>query len=179
LQEAQLGFAGEKTAIGDAIALSVKRLRDRPQESRVLILLTDGANTAGEIEPLKAAELAAQSSVKIYTIGIGADEMVKPGLFGTRFGARRVNPSADLDETSLQTIAQNTGGQYFRARSLEDLEKIYAVLDTLEPSEQEAEIFRPTRALFYWPLGTALLLSGIWLFSSLIPRSVMEGNHHG
>ncbi len=178
LQEAQLGFAGEKTAIGDAIALSVKRLRDRPQESRVLILLTDGANTAGEIEPLKAAELAAQSRVKIYTIGIGADEMVKPGLFGTRFGARRVNPSADLDEASLQTIAQNTGGQYFRARSLEDLEKIYAVLDTLEPSEQEAEVFRPTRALFHWPLGLALLLSSIWLLSALLPRRSTEGNHN-
>lgn len=178
LQEAQLGFAGEKTAIGDAIALSVKRLRDRPQESRVLILLTDGANTAGEIEPLKAAELAAQSRVKIYTIGIGADEMVKPGLFGSRFGARRVNPSVDLDEASLQAIAQGTGGQYFRARSLEDLEKIYAVLDTLEPSEQDAEMFRPTRALFYWPLGLALLLSAAWLLGSMLAATAIRERSH-
>lgn len=163
LQEAQLGFAGEKTAIGDAIALSVKRLRDRPQESRVLILLTDGANTAGEIQPLKAAELAAQSQVKIYTIGIGADEMIKPGLFGTGFGARRINPSADLDEDTLRTIASSTGGQYFRARSLQDLQQIYAVLDTLEPSEQDSEVFRPTKSLFYWPLSLAFAISALWL----------------
>lgn len=162
LQEAELGFAGEKTAIGDAIGLGVKRLRDRPQDSRVLILLTDGANTSGEIEPLKAAELAAQAKVKIYTIGIGAEQMLQPGLFGTSFGSRTVNPSRDLDETTLRSIASSTGGQYFRAKSLDDLEKIYTVLDTLEPIEQEQETFRPTKSLFFWPLGSALCLSFLW-----------------
>ena len=170
LQEAELGFAGEKTAIGDAIGLSVKRLRDRPQDSRVLILLTDGANTSGEIEPLKAAELAALAKVKIYTIGIGADQMVQPGLFGTSFGSRTVNPSRDLDETTLRSIASSTGGQYFRAKSLNDLEKIYTVLDTLEPIEQEQETFRPTKSLFFWPLGSALCLSFLWFLCVLIDK---------
>ena len=80
LQEAQLGFAGEQTAIGDAIGLSIKRLKNRPAQSRVIILLTDGANTAGELEPRKAADLAKQAGVKIYTVGIGANEMIEPGF---------------------------------------------------------------------------------------------------
>lgn len=159
LQEAQLGFAGEKTAIGDAIGLAVKRLRQRPETSRVLILLTDGANTAGQVSPLQAAELAAKAKVKIYTLGIGADEMVVPGIFGSNFGARRINPSADLDEKTLRAIAEQTGGQYFRARDPEELENIYALLDQLEPIEQDAETFRPTMALFYWPLALAFLAS--------------------
>ncbi len=159
LQEAQLGFAGEKTAIGDAIGLSVKRLRERPESSRVLILLTDGANTSGEVKPLKAAELAKQENIKIYTVGVGASEMTVPGLFGSNFGSRRINPSADLDETSLQAMADMTGGRYFRARNPEELNNIYAILDKLEPVEQEAEVFRPVRNLFYWPLGLALVSS--------------------
>ncbi|MCV6626834.1 MAG: VWA domain-containing protein, partial [Cellvibrionaceae bacterium] len=103
LAEAETGFAGEKTAIGDAIGLAIKRLRQRPAESRVLILLTDGANTAGEVSPLQAAELAAQTQVKIYTIGVGAEEMQVSSMFGLM--NRTVNPSADLDEETLKTIA--------------------------------------------------------------------------
>ncbi|GAB3091603.1 VWA domain-containing protein [Aestuariicella hydrocarbonica] len=167
LQEAQLGFAGEKTAIGDAIGLGVKRLRERPQDSRVMILLTDGANTSGQISPLKAAELAAKAKVKIYTIGVGADEMVTPGLFGSSFGARRINPSADLDESTLKSIAQQTGGIYFRARSPEDLQTIYLQLDKLEPIDQEAEVFRPTQSLFYWALALALGLCAFMFLQRL------------
>lgn len=159
LKEARLGFAGEKTAIGDAIGLATKRLMKRPESDRVLILLTDGANTAGEIEPIKAAELAAQAKVKVYTIGIGATEWVMPGLFGGSFGARRVNPSMDLDEKTLTTIAEQTDGRYFRARNVDELESIYAELDVLEPIEQEAESYRPTASLFYWPLTVAFVLS--------------------
>lgn len=165
LQEAQLGFAGEKTAIGDAIGMAVKRLRDRPQDSRVMILLTDGANTAGQVKPLKAAELAAQSQVKIYTIGVGADQMQTKGFLG--LGKRTINPSADLDEPTLRSIAEQTGGQYFRARSPEELHKIYEILDTLEPIEQEAEVFRPTLSLFFWPLGIALALIGCLVLQRL------------
>jgi Ca-activated chloride channel family protein len=159
LQEAQLGFAGEKTAIGDAIGLAVKRLRERPESSRVLILLTDGANTSGEVTPLKAAELAKQEHIKIYTIGIGASEMTVPGLFGSNFGSRRINPSADLDEGTLETIANSTGGRYFRARNPEELNNIYSILDALEPVEQDAEVFRPVKSLFYWPLCLAFVAS--------------------
>lgn len=159
LQESRLGFAGEKTAIGDAIGLATKRLLERPENSRVVILLTDGANTAGEVEPLQAAELAKQSHVKIYTIGIGANELVVPGILGSSFGARRINPSMDLDETTLRTIAESTGGQYFRAENTAELSQIYKQLDILEPQEQEAESYRPINALFYWPLALAFALS--------------------
>ena len=159
LTESQIGFAGQETAIGDAIGLAVKRLRDRPAESRVLILLTDGQDTASSVRPLDAAKLASKLAIKIYTIGIGADEMTLPGLFGSSFGSRQVNPSAELDEEGLQQIAKLTGGQYFRARNPQELANIYAMLDQLEPVEQETATYRPRQALGYLPLLAALLLS--------------------
>lgn len=165
LKEAQLGFAGEQTAIGDAIGLAIKRLRDRPASQRVLILLTDGANTAGEVSPRQAAELAKQAGIKIYTIGVGANEMIqRMGVFGGF--SRTINPSSELDEDTLRYIADTTGGMYFRAHNPEELQEIYTVLDKLEPIEQEAETMRPVTALFVWPLSVALLLSAcyaIWL----------------
>ncbi len=160
LNESAIGLAGQQTAIGDAIGLAVKRFlhkHKKNQESWVLILLTDGANTTGKIEPLKAAELAAQEGLKIYTIGIGADEMVLRDFFGTR----RINPSVDLDEKTLKQIAEKTGGRYFRARDTAGLEKIYALLDELEPIQKDNLFFRPSKALYYWPLSMALLLSAI------------------
>ena len=169
LEESQIGFAGEKTAIGDAIGLAIKRLRKRPENSRLLILLTDGANTAGEIDPLKSAELAAQASIKIHTIGVGANEMITPGLFGSDFGARRINPSADLDEGMLKNIAKTTSGQYFRAHSTDQLKQIYVLLDKIEPVAQENETFRPKRSLFMWPLGLALLLTLLVTLIKLYP----------
>ncbi|WP_330924603.1 VWA domain-containing protein [Candidatus Sororendozoicomonas aggregata] len=171
LDESSIGIAGPKTAIGDALGLSVKHLRKRPQDSRVLILLTDGANTAGEISPLQAARLAKEEHIKIYTIGMGADEMIQPGLFGSSFGARKINPSADLDEQTLKEIANITGGQYFRARNTKALEKIYQLLDQLEPVTQKEETFRPSKALYPWPLGTALLISFLMALSHLWPLS--------
>ncbi len=156
LYEAAIGLAGKATAIGDAIGLMVKRLADE-EIQQVMILLTDGANTAGEVAPVKAAELAAGKGLKIYTIGIGADEMLVRSLFGTQ----RVNPSADLDEKTLTAIAEKTGGKYFRARDSEELLKIYDLIDELEPTEQEAELFRPMRALYIYPLITAMALASL------------------
>ncbi|USE34275.1 VWA domain-containing protein [Endozoicomonas sp. SCSIO W0465] len=155
MNESGIGMAGNQTAIGDALGLAVKHLRKRPEDSRVLILLTDGANTAGEISPLQAAQIAKEEGIKIYAIGLGAEEMVERSFFGSR----RVNPSADLDEHTLQEMAGLTGGQYFRARNIEELNNIYTLLDQLEPVAQENELFRPSRNLFFWPLGLALLLS--------------------
>jgi Ca-activated chloride channel family protein len=168
LDEARIGFAGGNTSIGDAIGLSVKLLKERPANSRVLILLTDGSNTAGSVEPLTAAELAAQIGVKIHTIGVGADEMVVRGFFGTQ----RVNPAADLDEDTLRKIAGQTGGRYFRARNPEELAQIYQIIDQLEPVEQESEIFRPVKTLFYLPLAGALVLSlllGLFMTYNFLP----------
>ncbi|MCF6218339.1 MAG: VWA domain-containing protein [Gammaproteobacteria bacterium] len=155
LNEAQIGIAGKATAIGDAIGLAIKRLRDRPDQSRVLILLTDGDNTAGEVDPREAARLAAEDNIKIYTIGLGAESMQVPGFFGSR----TVNPSADLDEALLSEIAALTGGRYFRAKESAQLSEIYQLLDQLEPSEGESEYYRPREELYLWPLGLALILS--------------------
>jgi len=159
LLEAQIGFAGQETAIGDAIGLAVKRLKERPADSRVLVLLTDGADTASTVTPLDAARLAQNLGIKIYTIGIGADELTLPGLFGSSFGSRQVNPSADLDEQGLEEIARLTGGRYFRARDPQELANIYTLLDQLEPVEQSSATYRPRQALGYLPLTLALLLS--------------------
>ena len=161
LDEARIGFAGERTAVGDSIGLGVKHLLKRPEQHRVMVLLTDGSDTASEIKPLRAAELAADQGIKIYTIGIGADSMTVPGLLFSR----RLNPSADLDEKTLRAVAELTGGMYFRARDPEQLVRIYATLDELEPLELDSELFRPSRDLYHWPLGLALILSfgmGAW-----------------
>lgn len=176
LREAQIGFAGQGTAIGDAIGLSVKRLTQRPADQRVLILLTDGANTAGEVSPLKAAELAQQAGITVYTIGVGAEEMVQPGLLGSRYGSRRINPSRDLDSKTLQAIADETGGRYFRAHNPKELADIYAELDELEPVEQEAESYRPLKSLFIWPLSVALLLAGTWALFPLATNMRQQQN---
>ncbi len=163
LMEAVIGLAGKETAIGDAIGLAVKRLKDNTESSRILILLTDGANTAGEVSPLKAAELAASNGLKIYTIGIGADEMIRESLFGRQ----RINPSQDLDEKTLTAIAEATGGLYFRARDTAELDRIYQRLDELEPVEVDKKTLRPVQSLFMWPLGfvflCSLLLAGLLL----------------
>jgi Ca-activated chloride channel homolog len=157
LYEAQIGIIEENaTAIGDGIGLGIKHLRERPQASRVLIMLTDGVNNAGEVTPLQAGELAKRERVTVYTIAIGADSSTASSLLGPR---TVVNPSANLDEDTLTEIANMTGGQFFRARDRNELERIYGILDELEPVDQEAETFRPIQALFYWPLGAALALS--------------------
>ena len=93
----------------------------------------------------------------MYTIGIGADEMVIRDLLGSR----KVNPSQDLDEPTMRGIADKTGGRYFRARDLQELEQIYQMLDELEPVERDKRYYRPRTELYPWPLGAALILSGI------------------
>jgi Ca-activated chloride channel family protein len=157
LGEAEIGLAGKQTAIGDAIGLSVKRMRQAEQTERVLILLTDGANTTGAMAPRRAAQLAAHDGLRIYTIGIGADQ-----VHNTIFGTLELQASADLDERTLTDIAETTGGKYFRASDTESLQRIYRELDRLEPLEFDDQVFRPTRSLYYWPLALALCLS-VWL----------------
>ena len=151
LGEATVGLAGRFTAIGDAIGLGVKRLRKREKSSRVLILLTDGENSAGVVEPREAARLAAESGIRIHTIGIGSDGVAQAGA------ARSV-----LDEDTLKAVAAETDGEYFRARNQRELEAIYARIDELEPTAGDQRMLRPLRELFFWPLGGALLLSWVW-----------------
>jgi len=162
LSEAAIGIAGRETAIGDAVGLALKRLRKAPGERAVLILLTDGVTTAGVVAPRQSARLAAQAGLKIYTIGVGADAVQIRGFFGPRV----VNPSADLDEATLRAMAEETGGQYFRARERDELDAIYRELDALEPAAGDARQLRPVIALYPWPLGVAFALSiGLAVFS--------------
>jgi Ca-activated chloride channel family protein len=158
LEEASIGLAGKNTAIGDALGLGVKRLRDREQESKVLILLTDGANSAGIVSPIEAAKLAAQEGIRIYTVGIGTEQQSR-SLFGMPLPSR----GSELDETSLQAIADISGGQYFRARNQQELQRIYREIDRLEPSEIPTDDFRRVNELFIWPLALSLVLFASWL----------------
>ena len=165
LIEAQIGFAGNGTALGDAIGLSVKKLKERPDSNRVLILLTDGSNTAGVLSPSEASDIAKKAKVKIYTIGIGDGRQRNQGLFGQTL----VNQNNDLDERTLTAIADLTGGKYFRARDPRELRSIYDQLNKLEPIDQDEELLRPITSLFHWPLALfltcSLLIILIRLFS--------------
>jgi Ca-activated chloride channel family protein len=167
LLEAFIGLAGEKTAIGDAITLAVKRIHDLEEDpgEQVLVLLTDGANTAGEVQPMKAAELAQQVGLRIYTIGIGAEQLEVSSLIG---GARSINPSADLDEETLTSIAEMTGGRYFRAKDTAGLQDIYRLVDELEPVEEPEAGFRPVRSLYYVPLAGAFALAALLILANLL-----------
>jgi len=158
LLEAFIGLAGEKTAIGDAITLAVKRIYEQGENAneQILVLLTDGANTAGSVLPIRAAELAQQIGLRVYTIGIGADTMVVNSPLG---GTRRTNPSSDLDEETLNEIAKLTGGRYFRARDTAALQEIYRILDKMEPVEEPEAGFRPVKSMYQWPLGGAIVLA--------------------
>jgi len=157
LADALPGFAGSSTAIGDAMGLAVSLLRDRPAESRVLILLSDGSNTFGS-DPFSAMQVATEAKIKIHAIGIGADTHTGEDVIGREI---EIDPSRDLDEQSLAAIADSTGGRYFRARSVEELSTIYTTIDELEPAPAK-EFVRPQRSLYHWPLTVALLCA-VWL----------------
>ncbi len=154
LMEAAIGLAGTETAIGDAIGLAVKQLKDAPNQSKVLILLTDGQNNQGVLTPEKAATIAANAGLKVYTVAIGA----KDAMIQTPFGLRKGGQSSQIDEKALQMIAEKTSGSYFRAYNADELAKIYQKLDEFEPVEKLAEVLRPIDEVFYVPLSIALLL---------------------
>ena len=175
LDDSTIGLAGRETAIGDAVGLSVKRLLERPQDQRVLVLLTDGVSNAGELDPQKAIELAVANKVRIYTVGIGAESVNVPSLFGSR----TVNPSADLDVAMLTAMAEKTGGKFFRARDTAELAGIYREIDELEPIADNEETLRPIDEIYFQPLAAAMLLAAFalawpWLrarsFSWLVRR---------
>lgn len=155
LDDASIGLAGPRTAIGDAIGLSIKYLKELHGSNQVLILLTDGANNSGQVLPLDAAELARQLGIKIYTIGLGSDGMVINGFLGPQ----TINTSDDLDETTLKEIAEMTGGHYFRAKDTAGLAEIYDYINQLEPLSRDTLTMRPQTALYPIPLGIALLLN--------------------
>lgn len=178
LREAQVGLTGQKTAIGDAIAVALKRLRSAPSspsdsansdaiadDSRVLILLTDGANTAGVMPPLQAAELAKKLGIKIYTIGVGSRQS---GIL-----MRGNQP----DEATLQAIADTTGGRYFRATDAKTLDGVYQAIDRLVPAEHDAITVYPEKALFHYPATVAALLAALLALWLLLPTLITRQRH--
>jgi Ca-activated chloride channel family protein len=168
LDDSVVGLAGQETAIGDALALAVKRLREQPgleagNGQRVMVLLTDGVNTAGAIAPAKAAELATAEAVRVHTIGFGGEGEVDP-FFGRRAGA-------EIDERTLRAIAEATGGRYFRARDTAELAGIYAELDRVEPALRPGETQRPRIEHYALPLAAAMLLAALEAVLRRRPRS--------
>ena len=146
LDDASVGLAGERTAIGDAIGLAIKRLQNSKQTKKVLILLTDGVNNAGHVGPIEAAEMAKKYGIHIYTIGLGANI------------SSMINPFADLDEKTLREIAKETGGLYFRAHTTTELQKVYKEINKVEAVTSEKVFFRPQTVLYPYLLLMALAL---------------------
>ncbi len=158
LDRVEIGAAGDNTAIGDAIGISLKRLKDIKSKSNLIILLTDGKSNAGEMSPAEAAKLAAERGVKVYTIGVGsrgrAPFLVDHPLFGQQYVYRQV----DMDEAALKKIAAETGGQYFRAADTKALEKIYDKIDKMEKTTVKVTRFAETRELYGWLVAVAAIL---------------------
>ncbi len=170
LNNTVVGEAGDTTAIGDAIGMAVRNLRDRPEKSRIIVLLTDGGDNASTIPPFAAASLAKQYGIRIYTVGVGSHGPVPiPDATG-----QIVMAQFDLDEGLLQKIATMTGGSYFRAADTEALQKIYAQINRLEKTSAETRNYVVRRPLFRYPLGGALAL---FLLLPLLPvfRKVRHG----
>lgn len=153
LRNSVVSLAGRATAIGDAIALATKRLQQQPADHRVLILLTDGVNTAGILEPVKAAQIARDSGVRIHAIAFGGD-----GSAVSVFGFQLPMGGDEVDEAGLRRIAETTGGKFFRARDTSALAGIYAEIDRLEPVQRAGRAVRPRIERYPLPLAAGLLL---------------------
>jgi len=164
-------MAGDGTAIGDGLGLALKRLRDVEGKSKAIILMTDGVNTAGQVSPLKAAQIAKEFSIQIHTIGIGTGDVVLgQGSFGGLLG-QVPGPKAEFDEKTLQEIARLTGGVYFNATSLEKFQDVYREIDALDQTEsQQPE--RPIIHELFVPWACAGLLS--LLLSLILQASIFR-----
>lgn len=161
IEDATVGLAGKTTSIGDALGLAVKSMQDVPKKGRVIILLTDGANNSGVLSPEKSAMLAKEEGIKVYTIGLGAESdprALNQMLFN-------MSASVDLDEDSLQQVANLTGGRYYRAKDLSSLQQIYQRINQLEKVTQKEQTIRPQKDYYPWPLGTALIMLMLWFAS--------------
>lgn len=153
LRDIPTRIAGQQTAIGDALGIAVKRLAERPKEHRVVVLLTDGVNNHGQLTPSEATELAEQTNVRVYTIGVGGSETnAISGIFSM------LRQTTNIDEPSLKRIADSTGGRFFRGDDTVGLQRIFDEISTLEPIVQSSISIRPVKSLVFVPLGIALAL---------------------
>jgi len=171
LSKLDIGMAGDSTAIGSAVGIAVKRLKDLKSDSKIIILLTDGRNNAGNLAPLQAAQTAKAFGIKIHTIGVGTQGKA-PFLVNSFFGQRYVYQEVDIDEGTLKEISKITGGQYFRATDLESLKSIYKQIDQMEKSEVKLFDHSEYTELFHYFLipGILLLLLEVILSNTLFRR---------
>ena len=160
LQQVEIGMAGENTAIGDALGVSTKRLKDVQAKSKIAILLTDGENTAGILDPLVATSVAAKHHIKVYTVGIGSNAEV-PIPHAGRFFFQHL----PLDEKLMRKIATATGGKYFKASDTSSLQEIYRTIDRLEKTTHQEKRYDEYRELYHLPLWSAVLF---FLFEQLL-----------
>jgi len=160
VEKMEIGMAGDRTAIGSAVAIGGKRLKDLKAKSKILIVLTDGRSNAGEIPPLAAAEAVRAMGVKIYTIGVGGKGPA-PFRVKTPFGTRLVHQQVDLDEETLKKVAETGEGRYFRAADSRELSKIYDMIDRAEKTDVKVKEFFHFKELYAWLLVPALLLFGL------------------
>jgi Ca-activated chloride channel homolog len=163
LERLQIGSAGRATAVGDALGISLKRLEDIESRSNIIILLTDGRSNSGELEPLAAAAIAKQKGVKVYTIGVGSKGRVPVPVNDPIFGKRYAYQRVDIDEGTLKSIADETGGLYFRAENMDRLREIYANIDRMEKTDVKTKIFAEYNDLYRYFLVPALGLLAVWI----------------
>jgi Ca-activated chloride channel family protein len=163
LDRLEIGAAGKSTALGDAIGISVKRLADIASRSKVIILITDGQSNTGQLRPDTAAQIALQKGIKIYTIGVGSRGKAPFLIQDPVFGERYVYQQVDIDEQMLKTIAEKTGGGYFRAENLAGLQDIYATIDAMETTSVKVEIFADYREIYPWLIVPALALLSLFV----------------
>jgi Ca-activated chloride channel family protein len=172
LARLQIGTIDEnRTAIGSALGTAVNRLRELKSKSKIVILMTDGQNNSGKIAPLIAAEAAQALGVKVYTIGVGMRGMAPmPVYFGKQRVGQRMEP-VDIDEDTLQKIANLTGGKYYRADNTERFQAIYAEIDKLEKTEKEIKKFSQHKELFAWASAPGL---GLVLLEALLRHTLFR-----
>ncbi len=161
LDRLQIGSAGRATAIGDALGISLKRLEDIESRSNIIILLTDGRSNSGEFDPMAAAAIARQKGVKIYSVGVGSRGRVPVPVNDPIFGNRTIYQQVDIDEKTLKTIADETGGLYFRAENMDRLNEIYANIDRMEKTDVKTKVFAEYQDLYRYLLIPALGLLAI------------------
>ena len=171
LSKLKIGMAGDSTAIGSAIGISIKRLKDLKSKSKIIILLTDGRNNSGEIPPLQAAEIAKTLGIKIYTIGVGKKGKA-PFLVDTILGKRLIYQNVDIDEKTLKDISKMTNAQYFRATDIETLKSIYEHINLLEKSEVKTLDHSEYTELFHYLIisGLLFLITEIIISNSILRK---------
>ncbi len=164
LERLEIGAAGQSTAIGDAIGISLKRIQDIESKSNIIVLLTDGRSNSGELSPAAAAEIAKEKKIKIYTIGVGSRNKEAPiPVNHPVFGERYVYQKIDIDEDTLKKIARDTEGLYFRAENLKGLERIYETIDQLEKTEIKVESFAEYKEYYLYFLLPAFGVLVLWI----------------